>query len=284
MMSGWNAPPGGQSYGGGPGYGPQQPGFGQQPGYGQPQPGYGQQGGFGQPQGQPQYGQSPYGQPGPQQPYGQAPYPPAKKSSTGLIIGLVVGAVALVAVIAVVVVVVSGGGGTKYEIATPSSAGGLTQDTSSNSVLKSAAAGARSQAQSTLGGTVDNVVTATYADGDRKILFIGATGKFQNPDSLVSKLRSRSGSGTTAQGVSFLWTETDPGPHGGKGACGEGRSTTITSVKVSFCAWQTSSTFGEVMVMPSVTSLGSSSSSRSVSASELGAIMRRMRPDLEHAK
>jgi hypothetical protein len=341
-MSGWNAPPGGQAPGGGPGYGPQQPGQGQpQPGYGQPngyeqqsgygqpngyeqqsgygqpngyeqqsgygqQPAYGQQGGYGQqpaygqpagygqqsgqqgiygqPQGQPQYGQAPYGQPGPQQPYGQAPYPPAKKSNAGLIVGLFVGAVALIVVIVVVVVVASGGSGKQYQIATPSSAGGLSQDTSSDSLLRSAAAGAKGQVQSSLGGRVDSVVSATYVDGNRKILFVGATGKFQNPDNLVSKLRgSGSGAGTT-QGVSFSWTETDPGVHGGKGACGEGRSTSLTTVRVSFCAWQTTSTFGEVMVMPSVTSIGSSSSTTSVSASELGGIMRRMRPDLEQAK
>ncbi|MBE1486624.1 DUF3105 domain-containing protein [Plantactinospora soyae] len=95
-----------------PGYGQPQPGYGQpQPGYGQPQPGYGQpQQGYGQPQpgyGQPQqgYGQPPapspgYGQPG--YPYPGAPGAPGVPGTpsvparrTGLIIGIVAGAAAL---------------------------------------------------------------------------------------------------------------------------------------------------------------------------------------------
>jgi Domain of unknown function (DUF4333) len=89
-----------------PGYGQpgQQPGYGQQPPsgqqYGQPQ--YGQPGGqpgYGQPgqqygQGQPGYGQQyGQGQPGQYGQYGQ----PAKKSKTGLIAGLAVLALVLVA-------------------------------------------------------------------------------------------------------------------------------------------------------------------------------------------
>jgi hypothetical protein len=79
----------------------EQPGYGQ-PGYGQPgygQPGYGQPG-YGQPQwGQPQFGPPPgYGPP-----YG-APYPGApQKSKVGLIAGLTVLALLLVAVVVVAV-------------------------------------------------------------------------------------------------------------------------------------------------------------------------------------
>ncbi|MBF9135040.1 DUF3105 domain-containing protein [Plantactinospora sp. S1510] len=90
------------------GYGPPQPGYAQppapapgygQPGYGQPgqgQPGYGQPG-----QGQPGYGQPGHGQPGhgqPGYPYeGGQPAPPAKPARrTGLIIGIVAGAVVLI--------------------------------------------------------------------------------------------------------------------------------------------------------------------------------------------
>jgi hypothetical protein len=103
--------PGG--YGNQPSYGqpqygqPHQPQYGQpgqqgqpqygQPGYGQPgqqygQPAYGQPG-YGQP-GQ-QYGQPQYGQPGYGQQYGQQP--PKKKSRTGLIVGLAVLALVIVA-------------------------------------------------------------------------------------------------------------------------------------------------------------------------------------------
>lgn len=83
--------------------GPAQPGYGQRPGsqagYGQrpgPQQGYGAPQGYGQPTG--------YGQ---QQGYG-LPMAPPKKSNTGLIVGLVIGA--LVLVIIVVVVIASSGG------------------------------------------------------------------------------------------------------------------------------------------------------------------------------
>ncbi|MEV8514865.1 hypothetical protein [Dactylosporangium sp. NPDC051484] len=103
------------SYGNDPGYG--QPGFGGDQGFGQPafgnDPGYGQPnygqptsampasggGGYGQPaygQPQPAYGQPAYGQPQPDYPAwsGAAPEPPKKR--TGLVLGLVFGALALV--------------------------------------------------------------------------------------------------------------------------------------------------------------------------------------------
>ncbi|MER7008057.1 hypothetical protein ABT297_34115 [Dactylosporangium sp. NPDC000555] len=113
------------SYGGDPGYG--QPNFGGDPGYGQPgyggdqgygQPSYGGDPGYGQPnfapptsatpasggaygqpaygQPQPGYAQPAYGQPQPDYPAwsGAAPEPPKKR--TGLVLGLVLGGLALV--------------------------------------------------------------------------------------------------------------------------------------------------------------------------------------------
>lgn len=97
-----NPPEGSRQYGPPP-YG-QQPSYGQQPPYAG-QPTYGAQPPYGPPYGYPgPYGQHPqYGQPGPyaQPPYG--PYgpqyapPQQKKSHTGLIVGLVVLALAIVA-------------------------------------------------------------------------------------------------------------------------------------------------------------------------------------------
>jgi hypothetical protein len=102
-QGGYNQPGGNQGYpppaGGYPppagGYPPPAGGYGQQPtqpqygGYGQQQqPGYGQQ--------QPQYGG-----------YGQPPVPP-KKSNTGLIIGIAVGAVVLIGAIIAIVVIATG--------------------------------------------------------------------------------------------------------------------------------------------------------------------------------
>jgi len=86
-----------------PGYGGQ-PGFGGQPGYGQqPPPGYGQP-----PPGYPGYGQQPgYG--GGRGP-GGGPLPP-KKKSTGLILGLVGGALALLVLIGGIALVFGGDDG-----------------------------------------------------------------------------------------------------------------------------------------------------------------------------
>ncbi|WP_157514353.1 hypothetical protein [Nocardia concava] len=96
----------------GAGYG-QQPGYPQDPGYGQPQ-GYPQGAGFGQQTGYPQ--DPGYGQPQgyPQAGYGQQPGyqqpgfpPPQPKSKAGLIIGLVVGAVVVLALAVGGIVLVS---------------------------------------------------------------------------------------------------------------------------------------------------------------------------------
>jgi hypothetical protein len=271
MMSGW-APPGEQ----GPGNDPHQPD------YGQPQPEYGRQsGGHEQSPGQPQYGQAPYGQPpygqpGPQQqPYGQAAYPPAKKSRTGLVIGLLVGAIALVAVIVVGVVFATGGSGKQYQIVATESAGGL--NLLPDSVPESSPGSSKDKRQYQLeyGGTVDSGVFTTYADGGTDLVFGGVNGKFRDPDKLVSRLRSAS----LLPGVS-VWKDIDPGPHGGKAACGEN----ATDPTISFCAWQTSSTFGEIMAMPSPETLRKDLSPKSVSVTELADSMRRMRLDLELEK
>jgi hypothetical protein len=84
--------PAGQPYGSPPPYGPQPPGA---PPYGQPQYGQPQ---YGQPPyGQPQYGQPAYGPPGPgpaPSPYGETTV--ARRSHTGLYLGLVALAVLLV--------------------------------------------------------------------------------------------------------------------------------------------------------------------------------------------
>ena len=83
----------------GPAYGPPQP-YGQPQQYGPPQQ-YGSPAQYGPPPqyGPPSYGQQPYGQP----PFGAPPQyappqPPPRKSRKGLVVGLVVGVLALIAV------------------------------------------------------------------------------------------------------------------------------------------------------------------------------------------
>ncbi|GAB3821825.1 hypothetical protein GCM10028820_31170 [Tessaracoccus terricola] len=106
--------PGGPQGPGQGGYGQQpQQGYGQQPqqGYGQqPQQGYGQQppqGGYGQ---QPHqgYGQQPYGQQGPYQAFQGGQQPPQKNSS-GKIIGIVAGAVGVLAIAGLAFAFLAGG-------------------------------------------------------------------------------------------------------------------------------------------------------------------------------
>lgn len=91
-----------------PGWQQQQPpAWGAQPGYEQQQPPYGQQPGYGQPQ--PAFGQPGYGQPPPQPP----------RSNTGLIVGIVVGVVAVLAVaIGAIVVVTNSGDSDDQAVAT----------------------------------------------------------------------------------------------------------------------------------------------------------------------
>ncbi|RAY10700.1 hypothetical protein DPM19_34160 [Actinomadura craniellae] len=258
-MSGWNPPPGQ----GGPPYGPQgpgpQPGYGppQQPGYGPPQPGYGvpQPGGYGP----------------------QPPYPPRRRSSAPLVIGLLGGGLVLVVVL-VLVVALAAAGGKEYTMSTPSVAGSLRLDTSSSSTTSAAAA--RGQLQSTF-NRVDQVVSAVYTDGTTRFLFLGATGDMGDPDDLLSNLRRAPS--PAGSGVSIAWFETYAGGNEGEAACGMATSTVSSSVRVTTCAWQTESSFGQIVTMPSVTTLNSPRPPY-ISTSALGSIMRQMRPYVETEK
>lgn len=266
-MSGWNPPPGqGGPYGGSPGYG-QQPGgpYGQQPG-GPPPPPYG-----GQPGGPPPYG----GQPGG---YGAPPGgypPPRKKSSAGLIIGLVGGVLALVVVLAVVVIVISASGGKEYTINAASTAGGWSRDVSTESRLSSQISTLRSSFNRATNGKITNVVTAFYKDpaGSSSsllntptgVMFVGGTGDLGDPDEFVKGFRReavRSGA---------LVTEVDAGENGGKAVCGRiSQSGTSTAI----CAWATDNSFGELIPF----------STSGKTTTEVSSLMRRMRPDLETEK
>jgi hypothetical protein len=287
-MSGWNPPPGqggGAPYGGVPGQG--QPGYGQQPGgqpgYGQQpggQPGYGPQPGgqpgYGpQPGGQPQYGQPQYGQPGP---YGQPPYPP-RKSNTGLIVGLVGGAMALV-VLLVVVGVVLASSGKEYQVTTPSVAGGLTRDPSGEGSYGQTASLMRTQMRTATNNKVSDVRSAVYGTGSDRYLFIGGNGDLGNPDAFMRGVRSAAGS---TGSINTSVTEVDGGGDG-KAAC----STTSTSLpssgtfSIAMCFWATETTFGMIMPIPNTSSL--STTPRSKTTTEVASTMRRMRADIESEK
>jgi hypothetical protein len=143
-QGGWGPPPGpggwGQPQGGQPGQQPGQPGpygppgqpgpYGQQPGQAGPYGAPGQQGPYGQPGQQGPYGPpGQYGAPGPFGPPGQPPGPQGPKR--GLVIGLVAGLVALIAIGAVLFVTL--GGDDDTSTATSTSSSGATTSSSAPS-------------------------------------------------------------------------------------------------------------------------------------------------------
>jgi hypothetical protein len=185
----------------------------------------------------------PYGQPGP---YG----PPKRKSSTGLIIGLVGGGLVLVVILAIVILAVSNGGdgGKKYDIATPSTAAGLSRDPSTESSLSATISTIRGQMETSARGKIDSFSSAFYKDPNGAstggiapagVMFIGGTGDLsgQSDDFIKGFKEAASRSGTPA-------TDTEPGSHGGHAACA---TISRSSVSISECAWATSSTFGVVV-------------------------------------
>jgi hypothetical protein len=278
--------------GGGGGYGQQQPGGQQpygQPGYGQPghgqqspyaqQGGYGDQGGYGQQGGYAQPTQPGYAQ---QQGYGQqygqpTTYgSPPNKSNTGLILGIVGGAVAVVIILVIVVVAMSGGGGggiggKKHDVVAAESAGGWQRDAAGESRFGTNINTQKNTLQSATGGKLDKVVSGFYKDPNGSsssllpagVIFIGGTGPLGDPDKFVSSFRSAASSTGTV-------TEVDPGAGGGRGVCAEA---TAASQTIAFCAWATNDSFGEIV-----------STSPGKSASQVADLMRKMRPDLEHEK
>jgi hypothetical protein len=292
-MSGWNPPPGqgGSPYGGAPesgqpGYG--QPGYGQpgsgQPGYGQPpygqqppgQPGYGPQPGGRPPYASPSPGQQPYGQPA----FGQAPYPPPRKSRTGLILGLVGGGLALIVVLAVVVVVVASGG-KEYQIATPSSAGGLARDSSGESSSALTMNSLKSQLRSSTFGQIKDVQTAVYSDSTTRYIFVGGTGNLGSPDKFVNGFRSQVAR-SSSSAVSTSVTEVEAGG-AGKAVCASVRTAISTmSYSTAICAWATETSFGEIIPLPNTSTTLTPPASKT--SSEVASTMRSMRRDIETEK
>jgi len=273
-MSGWNPPPNGpgQPYGQ-----PQQP-YGQQPQqpYGQPpQQPYGQPQ---QPYGQPQqpYGQTPppFGQPGFQQPgfqpgYPQAGYAPQpSKKGKGPLLLIIGGVVVLVLIVAGAAIAMSSGGSggsgsTKYTVTAPQTAGGYTK------VSDSSAANGANSFNSLLGNA--NVVSATYEANGQKIIFTGAAGDFGNVD-FGKAYKAVSSS-------SFQTHDTDAGG-AGSAVCVEFK---ISSTSTSTCYWYTKGSFGSLTSFPDFTTTLNGGTDKTMTWSELADVMRKMRPDVEHA-
>jgi len=230
-------PQGGPQYGGSPYGQPQQPYGGQQ---------YGQQP-YGQPQ---QYGQQPYGQP--QQPYG-APggYPqptPPQKSKKGLIIGIVVGVVALGGIATGVVLALGGGGNGgadiagKYKITSPQTLPGGYKQTFHDEKPASGS-------DATFGKNI-TAVSATYsATESRQALALnGAYGEISDPKGAMSQMDQA----LAEKDAKFSkplqdYPANDPNDSSGVLRCGVLQ---MTSAEITTCYWANHATLALVAFTP----------------------------------
>ncbi|MEU9119483.1 hypothetical protein AB0C96_06425 [Streptomyces sp. NPDC048506] len=255
-----------------PGYGyPQQGGqVPPQPGYGYPQQG-GQvppQQGYGYPQqpAQPGYGQqAPYG--GQQTPYGMIPQGAPETGGSGKKIGLIIGAVAVVAAIGVGAYFVFGSGGDvkPYTISMPEK---LLNNEYSKSPGNPAAAAPKDLSDDkelrAMGVTDGKVVQGGYTNASKLVLGVaGIYGKVNDPESAVDQLyakldenQQKNASGAKIETVTPV-TEFSPSDFDGAVMkCKEQKATVsmggvTASQKVSVCVWGDSSAIGIVQSAPS---------------------------------
>ncbi|MFD4398769.1 hypothetical protein [Kitasatospora sp. NPDC058397] len=243
-----------QPYGGQPPYGPPQP----PPPYGAPQqpPQYGYPPQDGQPYGvpQPPYGtpQQPYG--APQPPYGyppQAPYgqpgqpgypPPPKKGRTGLVVGLVVGALVL-----------GGGGfaawkflgddqGGQYKISAPQSLpDGYTQKSAKEEAVDPA------KPEAAKFGKNLNVLAASYSKGSDALdtlSVVGVYGELNDPGQIIDDSKKDSGGLTWSTPLTDFPAQ-DGHSSSAKLACGVA-SVIAGKAGPTVCVWADKSTTGRI--------------------------------------
>jgi hypothetical protein len=247
-MSGWNPPPA-------PGGPPGPYGYGPGPGPG------------------------PGPAPGPGPGFFPPPPPPRRKSNAGLIVGLILGIGAVVTVLIVVIVVVAVAAGAHTIGTPPASAGGLSRDYSTEGRISDDLATQRNMLRKVGGNEIEDVYTAVYGTSSVKYLFVGGNGNL-DPTDLYDDFRSgvTSSTGSTS-GVTVDVYRTSSGGDG-EAACATARSTSsLTSVRVSVCAWATENTIG--MIMPIRDPDSSLSTPPSFSYTTVASRMRLMRDDLE---
>ncbi|KIZ18930.1 hypothetical protein [Streptomyces natalensis] len=266
---------------------PQQPGpYGQQPQQPAPQPGYGypqqggqvppQQGGYGYPQQQPQ--QPAYGYPqqgaqpayGQQTPYGAIPQGPPESGGSGKKVGLIIGAVAVVAAIGVGAYFVFGSGGGEVKPYTISMPGSLLngeyskQDALGGSDAAKDASGDKSA--KAMGITEAKEVTGTYKAASKAGLkVVGVYGKVANPEGAVDQFFAQVEDNmkkNISEGLKFETVDgaTSYSPDNFDGAalkCAKYKvSGNEHGMEMSFnltaCAWGDSSAVGSVTYMPAM--------------------------------
>jgi hypothetical protein len=170
-----------------------------------------------------------------------------------------------------------------YKIRTPSVAGGWKISASGPGGFTTADLQA-SRLQILVDGKARHAVAAFYDDPATstdpntgiQVVFDGATGSLGNPAGLIARLRADPNLVTTLPGAIVTWHEVAPGPHGGRAACGDVTDPAVSALaRVPFCAWQTTTTFGQLTLLPNA--LGP----LTMTADALGDLMRRMRLDVE---
>ena len=258
------------SYGGQGGQGGGPGGFGGQGGQG----GYGGgPGGFGGPGGP--------GGPGGQTPWGYGQQPPAQppqKSNTGLIIGLAVGAVVLIALIGGVALWATSSSSDHPGTATPiagdstgstsspsaSTSSTPSTDTGTHTITLPTSAGGYERKQGnvadrltasmraafskdpTTAALLGNAKIGLFTSGTKQVVFVGIGAN--DSSALGDELRTHSASNEvdsifTGAGVANA-TDYPTGPFGGALRCGQGSS---SGTPMSICAWADSSTMGEIL-------------------------------------
>jgi hypothetical protein len=250
-----------------PGYGypqpaPQQPGYGQQP----PNP-YGQQQGYGHPQ---QGAQPPYGQV-PQQGYGYGQPPGGPQGGgnkrTGLIIGAVVVAAAVVGGVIFAMNGSDGGGikndGKKYKLTTPPTVATDYKMAASDSdgSEDGESLGAKQTAQLAQFGITDpRGVEATYAQGSSAaatvLRFGGLYGTVKDPDTVVNNFFAYMAAGNLSHDgdtVELIGSPEKESPAGMDDATMKCQNVKITergqTATAPSCVWSDYSTVGYTVVI-----------------------------------
>ena len=194
------------------------------------------------------------------------PPAPAKKSRTGLIVGILAALVVLALIAVLLVVFVFAKGDEKHSITIPSTAGGMKHDKSKEAELQQQLDAAEGQFK-TQAKNVSYVKSGVYDQDDSSrgpkgaLVFLGAKlKKEQKPTTFVKSF------GKQATSNGFKIDKISAGEGGGSAVCAYQAS----GQKVAICAWATKDSMGELV--PTVPGYDSK---------QLSKIMLDMRPDVE---
>lgn len=197
-----------------------------QPSYGQP---------YGQQPPQPMYQQPGYG---PQIPAIYSPQPPAKKRRTGLIVGVIVGVVALLGCSGIVVAALTLGKDDKTGSSTAAAKPVTLEAPATIGTLKKSSdqSEAKKMSSRLSDAGVDRPYAAVYRDTknpSRRVIVWGGTGKIFNVGGAQRQLDSFfSGSNSELGGAKPA--AVDAGSLGGKAECAKSG---LSGAKISICAW-----------------------------------------------